>query len=122
MTNGGPIELKLLARPLEFRMQERNRFEIGLTATNRGKQIVDPELGSVELLVNGENSLMWADAIQNGHRDGNWFALPPGEDVSMTWGRMGESLFPQPGSYHLQLRLGNNQSEAVNVKVLGGSM
>jgi hypothetical protein len=122
MRNDETVELKLLTRPLEFRMQERDRFEIGLTATNRGKRAVDPELGSVQLLVNGENSLVWADAIQNGYRDGNWFALPPGESVSMTWPRMGEALFQQPGLYRLQLRLGNNESVAVNVKVLGTSM
>lgn len=116
MTNS--IQLKLLASPLEFRMQDRSKFAVGMTAINAGHQTIDPGLHMLRLFVNDEDSLVWADAIGNGHREGTWSALPAGESVSMTWEGMGDSLFPRPGSYILKLHLEKVESAPVAVHVL----
>lgn len=91
---------------------------IGFAATNMGAGVIDPELFGVRLFINDEDSLIWGEAIANGHREANWFALPPGNTVSMSWSTLGDSLFPVPGEYALKLRLDNVESPAVVVRLL----
>jgi len=111
------IHLKLLAEPHDLFMAERGKFEVGVTASNRGTEVVDPELYRARLLINGRDSLVWSDAIGNGYREAKWFALPPGDSVSMIWTSMGESFFPRPGVYTLILRLSHIEAAPVVVRV-----
>jgi len=112
------IHLELLAEPRSFSMAERDRFKVGIVASNRGTVVIDPELHRARLLINGQDSLIWSDAISNGQREGKWFALPPGEKVSMDWTALGQWLFPGPGVYTLKLRLGDIEAAPVEVRVL----
>lgn len=116
--NKNQIELKLIADPLQFSFAERARFRIGIAATNRGSEVIDPELHLTKLFVNGKESRAWSLAIGNGKRDAKWFALPPGEEVSMCWSTLGDSLFPAPGEYTLKLNLNNIESQTVVVSLL----
>jgi hypothetical protein len=100
-----PLSVKLLAEPRDLSMSTRGEFQVGISATNRGAATLEPELERARLLVNGEDSLAWSDAILNGHREASWFELPPGESVSMSWGSMGGIFFPGPGAYTLKLTL-----------------
>lgn len=112
------IDLDLLAEPREFRMSERHKFIIGIKAINRGSKIIDPEVFTVKLLINGEESLIWNETIANGTRDSEWFALPPGKTVEMKWSSMGELFFPAPGRYNLVLKKGVKENLPVVVNVL----
>ena len=112
-----PIEIELLAAPRELSLGERAAFEIGIVATNRGPEAVDPGLDRARLEINGQDSLQWGDAIANGIRDEEWYELPPGQSVSMTWPSMGEIFFPTPGTYTLKLSLREIESAPVEVRV-----
>jgi hypothetical protein len=116
--NKDSIQLKLIAEPRQFSIAERHNFMIGIAATNKGSKILDPELFAARLIINGKESLTWSEAIANGHREADWFALPPGETVSMNWPSMGESFFPVPGEYTLMLRLGNKETSPIAVSML----
>ncbi len=48
-----PIEIRLLVAPTRLSMSERDRFRIGLIATNTTDTAIDPHLFGVRLLVNG---------------------------------------------------------------------
>jgi hypothetical protein len=110
------IELVLRAKPETLPMAERSAFEIGFTATNRSPSVIDPGLEMAELTVNGEVSIDWRAAVGNGGREATWTALPPGESIEMDW-NMGEQLFPGPGEYQLELRLGADKASPVKVVV-----
>jgi hypothetical protein len=111
------IEVRLTAEPQQFNMRERKDFKISIAATNRGDEVKDPELYRARLFINNRDSLVWADTISNGKREAKWFALPPGETVSMTWSSLGESLFPNPGTFKLVLRLCDTELAPIEVKV-----
>jgi hypothetical protein len=114
-----PIQLKLKVEPKEFSMPERQRFKISLTATNQGKETIDPELHLAQLLINNKASRQWNLAIGNGRREEKWFALPPGDTVSMSWSSLGPSLFPTPGEYTLVLRYHDKKLDPIHVRVRG---
>ena len=116
----GAIKLLLSAEPRQFTMSERRIFKISLAATNQGGETVDPQLHRARLLVNGEESKAWSLAIGNGKREAKWFALPPGETVSMTWSSLGDSLFTRPGLFTLVLDFDETQSAPIQVEVLAG--
>jgi hypothetical protein len=116
--NKSQIQLKLIADPLQFSFANRPRFRLGIAATNRGNEVIDPELHLAKLFVNGRESRAWNLAIGNGKRETKWFALPPGDTVAMNWSTLRDSLFPVPGEYTLKLQLGNIESPVVVVRLL----
>lgn len=115
-----PIEVALDVDPPELTLAERGRFRISLSATNEGSETVDPELHLAQLLVNGTPSKAWSLAVGNGKRERKWFELPPGETTSMTWSTLGESLFREPGTFELVLRLRDRERAAATVRVHPG--
>ena len=80
--------------------------------------IIDPELGSTKLLINGKASFVWMETVGNGLSESNWYSLPPGQTVSKSWATLGEQLFNAPGEYVLQLQLRNTKSEHIKIIVL----
>lgn len=112
------IKLELTVDPLQLTMSERKNFKISIAATNQGDEVIDPELYRARLFINEKDSLVMSDAISNGKREAKWFALPPGETVSMTWSTMGKSLFPNPGTFALVLRLRDMELAPIQVQVL----
>jgi hypothetical protein len=114
-----PIDVELTAEPLRLTMPGRKNFKISMSATNQGKEVVDPELHRAQLFVNGKRSRVWSLAIGNGRREAAWSALPPGETVSMTWSSMGKSLFPNPGTFDLVLHFQDAERARLRVEVLG---
>jgi hypothetical protein len=111
------IQLKLTADPLQFPLSERNNFKISIAATNTGSEVINPELHRAQLLVNDQVSTAWNLAIGNGRREAKWYALPPGDTVSMSWSSLGQSLFPAPGDYTLVLRLDDKKLDPIQVHV-----
>jgi hypothetical protein len=114
------VEIELLAEPRALSMTERGRFEVGFVVTNPGARTVDPRLHLVRLEIDGEGSLQWAEAVGNGLREEEWFALPAGRSLSASWQSLGEVLLPAPGVYTLQLRLGDAASAPAEVRVSPG--
>ena len=111
------IQLSLRAEPASLPVAARDRLQLTLSATNVGMEIIDPELSRADLLVNGERSDAFALAVGNGRREEKWFALPPGDSVSMTWSTLGETVLPGPGDYILVLSLDGEQAAPVTVTV-----
>jgi hypothetical protein len=117
-----PIRLELIAEPLTLAMTDRKAFRIGLAATNRGTRTIDPQFHRTRLVIDGREAPAWNLAVGNGRREAKWFALPPGETVTLTWTSLGETLFPVPGDYVLTLRLDKTSSQTVQVRIEAGSV
>ncbi len=111
------IEVTLRAEPLQLSVAERKYFKISIAAKNRGDGTIDPRLYNAKLFVNGQVSKAWSLAIGNGKREAKWFALPPGQTVSMTWSSLGESLLTGPGDFSLVLLFNNEESAHICVHV-----
>lgn len=105
------LAIKLLSSPTQLTMAERSKFMVGLEVENRGTEVVEPQLSRCRLLVNGKPSISWGLAIGNGTREPEWYKLPPGKHVTMSW-PLGEALFETPGDYHLVMQLGDQESTA----------
>jgi hypothetical protein len=118
MSSTNAIKLQLDAEPLQLTLATRSAFKVSLTAANQGTEVVDPQLRRAELFVNGQRSFAWGLAIGNGRRPAMWYALPPGQSVTMTWSTLGESLFPGAGSYALELALDDLRPPPLLVQVL----
>jgi hypothetical protein len=103
------IAIQIIAEPLQFSMDERANFKIGMEARNVGDEAINPKLYESELLVEGERSLAWNLAVSNGLREEAWWNLEPGKTVTASWS-LGEAMFPQPGKYEVVLRLGTQES------------
>ena len=101
----GPIEIHLLAHPTRLTMAEREQFRVGLTATNRSQDALDPLLYDARLLVDGEPSPAFDLAIGNGVMPAKWERLAAGDTTPIVEWPLGEALFEQPGEYELVLRL-----------------
>ena len=114
------IILTLLATPLSFSFLLRNNFIIAMMATNLDDITITPELHLTKLLINNKESFSWMETVGNGHRESNWFSLPPGQSTSISWSTMGDQLFQTPGEYILQLVLKNIKSEKIKIIVLKG--
>ena len=100
-----PVETRLLVEPTRLRMSERDRFRVGIVATNTTRAAIDPQLYAARLLVNGEPSAAFDLALGNGVMPAGWDVLPAGATTpAVEWG-LGEALFPDPGEYLLALRL-----------------
>ena len=113
-----PVTLALGAEPARLPAAERDRLALTLTATNDGDEVVDPELHRTALLVDGAPAIAFGLAVGNGRRDDRWFALPPGESVSMTWSSLGEAVLPaEPGEHELVLALNGVRSAPARVVV-----
>jgi hypothetical protein len=100
-----PIEIRLLAEPTRLHLADRERFRIGLVATNTSQEAIDPQLYAARLLVDGEPSAAFDLALGNGVMPAGWDVLPPGGTTPVVEWRLGDALFPEPGEYHLVLRL-----------------
>jgi hypothetical protein len=100
-----PIEIHLLAHPKRLAMAERDRFRVGLTATNRSQDALDPQLYGTRLFVDGEPSPAFDLAIGNGVMPAAWDLLAPGDSTPVVEWPLGEALFERPGEYQLVLRL-----------------
>jgi hypothetical protein len=112
--------LELLAIPLQFRFSVRKNFVITMIVTNSDNVMIEPNLHLTKLIINNNESFIWMEAVGNGHRELNWFTLPPHQSTAMSWSTMGEHLFQEPGEYELQLRLRKLKSERIKITVFKG--
>ncbi len=99
-----PIEIRLLAHPARLSMSERDRFRVGLVATNTSDSALDPHLFAARLLVNGTPSPAF-DLATGNTMPAKWDLLPAGDTTPLIEWPLGEALFEEPGEYELVLRL-----------------
>lgn len=100
-----PVGITLYVAPQRLSMAERDRFRVGLTASNNTNMALDPHLYVVRLLVNGSVSAAFDIALGNGVMPAMWDLLPAGASTSPVDWPLGMALFPEPGEYLLVLRL-----------------
>jgi len=98
-----PLEIHLLVTSTRFSMQERDRFRLGLTATNTTDTAIDPHLFGVRLLVNGTPSPAFDLKVGNA-MPVKWDNLPAGETTPQVDWPLGKALFTEPGKYELVLQ------------------
>src|SRR5262249_19477491 len=72
-------------------------FMVNFGLVNDGTQVVNPELGSSQLFVNGKELKDWPFIVSIGPRDARWEALPPGDHLSFGYA-LGRH-FEKPGTY-----------------------
>src|SRR5215210_1900798 len=99
-----PVDIRLLVEPTRLRLDERDRFRVRLVAVNLTDAAIDPQLYAARLFVNGEPSPAF-DLALNGVMPAGWDVLAAGQATKPVEWRLGEALFPEPGEYHLALRL-----------------
>jgi archaellum component FlaG (FlaF/FlaG flagellin family) len=109
------VTMQIIADPVEFSIDKRASFKIGIKVKNIGAKVIDPKIYETILLVNGEQNYAWDLAVQNGPREEPWWNLEPGRTLMASW-PLGESMFPQPGDYDVVLRLEELESR-VRVRV-----
>jgi len=95
-------------------MEERDRFRVGLVATNLTDSAIDPQLYAARLFVNGEPSPAF-DLALNGVMPAGWDVLSAGGATPPVEWRLGEALFSGPGDYRLALRLEVGDFDPVEV-------
>lgn len=100
-------------------------FLIHLALVNDGDKIIDPELESSQLLVNGkELGADWSFTISIGPRDHRFQALPPGDHLAMTYslGRDFQGVlgrhFREPGIYRVSWKGKRFQSPEIVFRVM----
>src|SRR5260370_39280226 len=74
-------------------------LQVDFALVNEGKKVVDPEIRSSHLFVNGKELKDWDFIIANGLRDDRFTALPPGDHLSFGYD-LGNH-FQKPGIYKL---------------------
>ena len=83
---------------------------------NDGDKVVDPEISSTQLLVNGKELENWAMTVGSGPRDERWTALPPGDGIQAGIA-LGER-FKKAGIYKVSWKGKGFQSPEIIFRVL----
>ena len=91
-------------------------FQIQFTVANDGDAVVDPEIESSQLIVNGKEFKHWNLVIGNGPRTGEWKALPAGRYVRFGYA-MG-SYFNEPGVYKVSWKGKHFESPEIVFRVM----
>jgi hypothetical protein len=88
-----------VSEPIFEESEVAKRLQIHFAVVNEGKKVLDPEIRSSKLFVNGKELKDWDFIIANGIRDDRFKALPPADNLSFCYG-LGRH-FEKPGIYKL---------------------
>ncbi len=108
------VELQISASSLT--VAERGAITVGFTIHNLADHAVDPHLATSELRVDGQPQRAWSMALLNSGHDATWTALPAGDHLTSRY-RLGAALFPEPGTYTVELTVAGVTSPPVVVRV-----
>ena len=103
------------AHPARLTMAQRARFRLRRSVTNRARETRDALHSMAEFTLTGESSMTLNMAFGNGARESLWAELPPGRTV-FDEREMGESLFPAPGTYRIEMTV-EGETSSVTVVV-----
>ncbi|HJZ54035.1 MAG TPA: RNA polymerase sigma factor [Gemmataceae bacterium] len=91
-------------------------FQIQFTVVNDGDAVIDPEIESSQLIINGKEFKDWKLVIGNGPRTGEWKALPAGRYVQ--FGYALGSYFNEPGVYKVSWKGKHFESPEIVFRVM----
>jgi hypothetical protein len=111
------LTVEFTIAPAQFSISDIDKVKVQILAENQGKRTVQPRLAETRVFVNGEESMSWTLTIGNGRRSDDWFDLPPGKSVSMSWSTLAASLFTEPGNYSVQLLRKDKVLSESNVEI-----
>ena len=86
-----------VSKPIFQEGEVTKTLQIHFALVNEGKKVVDPEIRSSHLFVNGKELKDWDFIIAGGIRDDRFKALPPADNLSFCYS-LG-SHFEKPGIY-----------------------
>lgn len=109
------LRWQISAHPARLTMAQRARFRLRRSVTNRAREARDAMRSTAEFTLNGESSMALNMAFGNGARESVWAELPPGRTV-FDEREMGESLFPAPGTYVIEMTV-DGETSSVEVVV-----
>ena len=98
MTENPTIELLVI--PNSLAMAELAEFWVGVKLTNPSDEPIPFEVSQLALFVNGERSIPWDLAVQNGTAIN--LKIGPHHSEFLRW-PLGEALFEAAGTYELKL-------------------
>lgn len=116
IATGAVLGWELLGSANPLTMSQRASFRLTVAVTNRGRGTADPGRDVLRFRVNGQDSMALDMAFGNGLRSTEWSRLPPGRRVTDARD-MGETIFPRPGEYTLELVAGEQVVATLRVRV-----
>ncbi len=91
-------------------------FQMQFSVANDGDAVIDPEIESSQLIINGKEFKDWKLVIGNGPRTGEWKALPAGRYVQ--FGYAVGSYFNEPGVYRVSWKGKHFESPEIVFRVM----
>jgi hypothetical protein len=101
-----------------FKQGGGKKVSILLALVNDGGDIIDPELDSSQLLVNGKLAKNWDITIGNGPRDDRFKALPAGDYLGFGYAYDLAEYFTTPGIYKVCWKVKGFRTPEVVFRVL----
>lgn len=109
------LRWRITAHPARITMAQRGTFRLRRSVTNTAREPRDAMHSMAEFTMNGESSMELNMGFGNGARESIWSELPPGRTV-FDEREMGESLFPAPGTYVIEMTV-DGETSTVEVVV-----
>ena len=92
--------IELLVSPNSLAMADLAEFWVGIKLTNHSGEPIPFDVSQLSLFVNGERSIAWDLAVQNGTAIN--LKIGPHHSEFLRW-PLGEALFEAAGTYELKL-------------------
>lgn len=113
---GAAISVELDISASSVTVADLGAITVGFVIHNLGDEPVDPQLATSELRVGGQPQRAWSMALLNSGHDTRWTSLPAGDHLRSRY-RLGAALFPEPGTYSVELTVAGVTSPPVVVRV-----
>jgi hypothetical protein len=104
-----PVSLRwnLQVEPTTMTMAQRGQCRVRIEVVNEGTSAVEPQLHLGKFTLNGEPSMTFSFAFENGAMESRWSSLPPGQRAS-TERALCATLLDKPGMYTLGFQHGES--------------
>lgn len=99
-----------------FQEGRTEKLMIYFALVNDGDSVVDPEIESSKLIINGTELNDSGLIFGNGPRDARWKALPPGK--SLLFGYAMKSYFQKPGTYAVSWKGSDFETTPIVFRIL----
>ena len=96
------------------------KLTINFGIVNDGSSTANPQIGASHLSINGVEPSDWPIVINNGLRNPEFEALPPGHFLSFSY-LLGDRYFAKPGVYSVQWWGETFRAEPITFRVLPGN-
>lgn len=100
-----------------FQLAEAEKMTLSFVVVNDGQAVVDPDVESSHLFINGAEPQDWNFIIHNGLRGANFKALPPGQTLEFAY-QLGPRYFAAPAIYSVRWKGPNFNSPEITFRVM----